>query len=117
MATHFLIGASSRDGDEATANILATDLEDSLSEAVPALTISRRREDPLAQDFGATLAVVLGTSAVTALAKGVAAWLARRQDARLVLRRTATDGQVRELTIDGQIGGRAERVIAQFFED
>jgi hypothetical protein len=59
MATHFLIGASSWDGDEATANILATDLEDSLTEAVPALTISRQREDRLAQGFGAALAVVL----------------------------------------------------------
>jgi hypothetical protein len=102
--------------DVATANGLAADLEDFLSESVPDADIERRREDPLTQDFGATLAIIVGSAAVTALAKGVASWLARRQDARLVLKSVDIDGQVHEVQVDGQLGWRTERVLSEFFK-
>jgi len=101
----------------AESNELAGDLTDFLAHEAPAAIATRERDDPLAQDFGATLAIVLGSTAVTALAKGVAAWLARRQDARLRLRRVGADGQVRELAIDGQVGSRAEKLVTEFFAD
>jgi hypothetical protein len=105
------------DTDLATANDLAGDLAESLAEDAPTLSVTQLREDSRTQDFGATIAIILGSTAVTALAKGVAKWLARRQDARLRLRRTASNGQVREITLHGQPSARTERIVASFFED
>ena len=115
METHAGVQISFSGVDVATANQLAGDLADSLQQDAPTLMVERIREDRLTQDFGASLAIILGTSAVTALARGIAAWLARRQDARLVLRRTGPNGEVRELVIDGQVSGRAERLVSEFF--
>jgi Effector Associated Constant Component 1 len=103
--------------DLAAANDLAGDLTEWLTEDVPDLSINRVREDERAQDFGATLVLILGSTAVTALAKGIAKWLARRQDAKLHLKRTAKNGQTRELTLEGQPSGRTEQIIADFFKD
>ena len=101
--------------DSASANELAAELAESLVEDTPSLSVTRFREDPLTQDFGATLVIILGSTAVTALAKGVAKWLARRQDARLHLKRTAKNGEVREITLHGQPTSRAERIVNDFF--
>jgi outer membrane lipoprotein SlyB len=49
--------------------------------------VERLRERADTQDFGASLAVILGTTAVTALAKGIAAWLARNSGAKIEIRR------------------------------
>ncbi|MFI9061752.1 hypothetical protein ACIGQE_07750 [Streptomyces sp. NPDC053429] len=102
------------DVDLATANQLAEDLQEALAEEAPDAT--RQREDPLSQDFGATLVIILGSTAVTALAKGIAKWLARRQDARVQLKRTMTDGRVIDILIDGQATRRTERLIIEFLE-
>jgi len=53
----------------------------------PHVSVERRRERPDTQDFGATLSVILGTAAVTAIAKGIAAWLARNSGAQIEIRR------------------------------
>jgi hypothetical protein len=105
------------DTDMATANDLAGDLKESLAEDMPDLSVGRFREDTRTQDFGATLAIILGSTAVTALAKGIASWLARRQDARLHLKRTTSDGQVHEITLQGQPSARTERIVTDFFTD
>lgn len=105
------------DTDMATANELAGDLEESLAEDAPDLSVTRLREDPRTQDFGATLVLILGSTAVTALAKGIASWLARRQDAQLRLKRTTPDGQVQEITVKGQPSARTERIVTDFFTD
>jgi hypothetical protein len=103
--------------DLATANQLAEDLQDALAEEVPDANAARLREDPLTQDFGATLVIILSSAAVTALAKGMAKWLARRQDARVQLKRTMADGRVIDILIDGQATRRTERLITEFLEE
>ena len=105
------------DTDLATANELARDLVESLAQDTPTLSVARARENPRTQDFGATVAIILGSTAVTALAKGIAAWLARRQDAHMSLKRTVGDGQVREVTLHGQPTATTERIVTRFFSD
>lgn len=62
---------------KAEADAYAADLADYLRSTVPQqdLKVDRERTSATSQDFGATLVLVLGTAAVTAVAKGVQAWL------------------------------------------
>jgi hypothetical protein len=64
-------------------NYYANDLKNSLLDLSPRLQVERRRERDDSQDFGGTLALVLGTTAVNALAHGIAAWLRRNAGARI----------------------------------
>jgi hypothetical protein len=75
------------DASMAEGNRLASTLADALRDADRNILVDRQRERPDTQDFGATLAVILGTAAATALAKGVAAWLARNSGVRIEIRR------------------------------
>jgi hypothetical protein len=59
------------------ANVLAASLRDWLLDDVPGIDIRRRRTDSSAQDFGASLVIILGTPAVLAIAKGIQAWLTK----------------------------------------
>ena len=61
----------------AEANKLAGSLSPALRERERTISVERRRANPESQDGGATLAIILGSAAVSAVAKGVAAWLAR----------------------------------------
>jgi hypothetical protein len=75
------------DASAAEGNRLAANLADALRDVDPGITVDRRREQADTQDFGATLAVVLGTAAATALARGIASWLARNSGARIEIKR------------------------------
>jgi hypothetical protein len=75
------------DASVAEGNRLASSLADALQDMDPNIVVDRQRERADTQDFGATLAVILGTAAVTAVAKGIAAWLARNSGARIEIRR------------------------------
>ena len=72
------VNCSEADGDR---------FADSFVEAVrdidKSIGLERRRQKSDTQDFGASLAVVLGTAAARSLAKGIAAWLARNSGADL----------------------------------
>ena len=88
-ASHLLF--SFPDASSADGNRFAGSLAETLRDLDPLIQIQRVREHNDTQDFGASLAVVLGTTALTALAKGLASWLARNSGARIEIRR---EGQV-----------------------
>src|ERR1700724_1882840 len=69
------------------ANRFAGDLAEALCDVDPSITVNRQREISDSQDFGSSLLVVLGTAAATAVAKGIAAWVARKSGARIEIRR------------------------------
>lgn len=75
------------DASTAEGNRLTNSLAEALRDIGPGIIVERQRERPDTQDFGASLAVILGTTAVTAVAKGLAAWLARNSGARVEIRR------------------------------
>jgi hypothetical protein len=102
--------------DAAARNDATTELQQAISNNAPDLEVKRVREDDKTQDFGATLVLVLGSAAATQLARGIAVWLARRQDAHLQLEKRHEDGSVVTLEVDGSMSRRAERVIAGFLD-
>ena len=102
------------DTDPAEANVLCGELQDSLRQDVPDVEISRFKSNPLTQDFGATLVLVLGTAAVTRLAEGIAAWLGTRHEAKLRLSRVNPDGSTEEIVVNGQVGSRTHQIVTDF---
>ncbi len=59
----------------ADANRYASELRNILLDATSDVEVERTRADPRAQDFGATLLLALGTSAVPAIVKSIGDWL------------------------------------------
>jgi hypothetical protein len=75
-------GSTTADG-----NRFAGSLAETLRAVDPTIEVERVRERADTQDFGTSLAVVLGTAAVTELAKGFATWLSRNSGATIEIRR------------------------------
>jgi len=71
----------------AEGNRLARSLAEALRDTSPDVVVEQQRLHADTQDFGASLAVMMGTAAATALARAVAAWLARNSGARIEIRR------------------------------
>lgn len=69
--------------DAAEASAMARELREVLLDADPSVSINFLREDGTAQDLGSILAVILGAKAVTAVAKGIGAYLRLRRSASL----------------------------------
>lgn len=69
----------------AEANRYAEELRDVLLDEIDDIKVQRKRSDPQAQDFGATLVLILGTPAVAATATAIGSWLQRRHTAALTL--------------------------------
>ncbi len=76
----------------AEAHRYAEELRNALLDATPDLTVQRRRENPLTQDFGATLVLILGTPAVVAVVTAVGNWLKLRNSASLTWK--TADGHI-----------------------
>jgi hypothetical protein len=83
----------------AEANRYAADLSTALREVDQDLKVEQQRDRLDTQDFGATLAIILGTASVTALAKGIAAWLARHSGAKIQIN---ADGSVIASNLDSR---------------
>lgn len=67
----------------AEANKYAGDLAATLRDLKEGVAVEQRRDREDTQDLGATLAIVLGTASVTAIANGIASWLMRHSGARI----------------------------------
>lgn len=91
-------------------NRYAEDLLQTLASTDRSIRISREREDPASQDFGATLVLVLGTPAVLALARGVAKWLTRNNAVSICFE-TPSGGQVAIRNLESQ---HAAQVVQAF---
>jgi hypothetical protein len=81
MSDEHRLTLSFEGADVAEANRFAAELAQRLRDADAPIDGREARADPSAQDFGATLVLLLGAPAVVALAKGVSAWLAMRPNA------------------------------------
>jgi hypothetical protein len=68
---------STAEGNRASGSLL-----NQLREVDPTLVAHQARSNKDSQDFGATLILVLGTASVTAIAKGMAAWISRQPAGR-----------------------------------
>jgi hypothetical protein len=102
--------------DPATANELADELRSYLRDAVPEVKADQRRADPLAQDFGATLVLILGSAAAKAIAKGISTWLAQRNDVHLSVSRTDAAGVTSTLKVDGRPGKEHQALLEKYLD-
>jgi hypothetical protein len=91
-------------------NKYARDLAATLRNLDPALNAEQRRDREDTQDFGTTVAIVLGTASVTAVAKGVSAWLARNSGARLQI---SADGNVIATNLDSRDAAKIAQAFAR----
>jgi hypothetical protein len=108
MTTEYQLTLSFEGADVAEANRFASELAERLRDADAPIDVRQTRADPKAQDFGATLVLVLGTPAVIALARGVSAWLAMRPNAKVTLK-----GRDGTLIASGLTSADARAVIEQ----
>lgn len=100
------------DESDDEASELATELTDEIVDASPDIDVKRGRSDPSAQDFGASLIILLGTPAVGALAAGIARYLGRRTSSRVKIK----DGRGGEIIVEG-ISSRSATKIAERIAD
>ena len=92
----------------ADANVFAGTLADDLRDSAKELTVDVRRDRPDAQDFGATLVLILGTAAATKVAAGIGRWISRHSGARVLLKKK--DGT--ELLIENADSASAAKIVA-----
>ena len=67
----------------AEAGQLLQDLRETVLDSHSDVSATLERDDPEAQDFGATLVLLLGTPAIIAVAKGIQEWLKLHHSAEL----------------------------------
>ena len=84
----------------ADANRYAEDLRRELLDSDASIRVERRRDDPAAQDFGATLVLVLGTPAVVAAAQAITRWLTRNNAVSLDVE--LPDGRIRARNLESK---------------
>lgn len=73
--------------DQAQSQTLAADLQEIILNQSPDIDVKRIRDDQTTQDFGATLAIVLGAPAVVALVKGLTNWLTSHDSVSITIRK------------------------------
>jgi hypothetical protein len=91
---------SFKDVSTAEANVYAASLADAVKDVDRAIKAERVRERGDTQDFGATLAIILGSASATAIATGISHWLARHSGVRLEIRTPA--GEIIATNLDSK---------------
>ena len=86
------------ESSDAEANRLAGLLANELKDYDGLLTVEQRRVRADTQDMGTTVAIVLGSASITAVARGIAAWVARTG----TILEIGKDGGVTAKNIDGR---------------
>jgi len=66
-------------------NLLAESLRGYLEEEVSGVDPQIQRESGNTMDMGATLAIILGTASITAIARGIGNWIAKNNAASITL--------------------------------
>lgn len=87
----------------------ASELVRAIKQTDPSVTVERHPASATTMDFGASLAVILGSGAGIALAKGLQMWMGRWKNAELNL---SSNG--RTVVVKGLSGRDAIRVIEAF---
>jgi hypothetical protein len=102
----------------AEANRYADDLRNVLLNATPAITIERHRADQYAQDFGATLVMILGTPVAVIVARAFRDWLQRRNSPHLtvVVKTKKADGSVEEVRIANALAQDADKLVQELLQ-
>jgi hypothetical protein len=94
----------------AEANGYASALAIALRDLDPSLSAEQCRDRTDTQDFGATVAIVLGTASVTAVANGIATWLARNSGAKI---RIDADGTVMANHLDSKDASKIAKAFSK----
>jgi hypothetical protein len=94
----------------AEAGVEAQRLQEILADASPDLDVTLRREHAESMDMGATLVLLLGTPAIIAAAKGIAAFIGQRgkRPGNLVVECVGADGSVERFHFDGDSADAAK---------
>ncbi len=103
------------DVSPADANRYADELSDALLDATADITVQRRPDVPRAQDFGATLVLLLGTPVAVALAKTITTvignWLQLRQGQGISVTVKTAD---RQMSIKNMTSEHATQLVQLF---
>jgi hypothetical protein len=94
----------------AQANLDARSLAESVKDVGPNLSAEVVRESPETLDFGASVAIILGTASVTAIANGIARWLARNAGAKIEIRQ---DGAVLATNLNSTDAAKIAQAFSQ----
>jgi hypothetical protein len=97
----------------ADANRYASELREAILDASQDVKVERRRDDPYALDFGATIVLVLGTPAVVAVARAIGNWIERSRGTITI---TRGDTRVEVKDVPGNAQGAMVDKLVQFFE-
>lgn len=95
------------------ANRYAESLAQVLRDTDPAVHVERERVRNETQDFGGSLVLILGTAAVTEVAKGIAKWLARHSGAQIQI---SADGKVVAHNLDSNDAATIAKAFSQHRE-
>lgn len=90
-------------------NALANSLDEYLIATMIRIETDLKRENSNTMDFGATLAIIIGTSAATALAQGIGDWIKQKNNAKI----TVKLGD-KILNLDGVKPGEVKSIISEF---